>query len=376
MSPRSPGLTTTLATLITLMSPLALSSAESPSAAAGEDKKLTPLKLQPLPISGQALCPTDLDGGVMSLAGIAGTVIPKNKVSVTGSQELDVLGTQFRFSGEAGNVSVAFQKGAAVRLKTLRDGVGELLPLANKKGSTLAVPVVIEQKGGFTAHYRSGSVAAGRLKKEPVFFYDSNLDGKYTATDAVSIGSGVVFARIGKYLATSDGLMTLGELKEDGSGFQFEEATVETGKLDARFAMQSAEAHAVFTGPDDIQVVVDGGKPLTTIPGQYRLSHGLVMDRRTGVSFAGIVPGKSEPITVAAGKDITKASFGGPFTGDIPVRVLPAAGNKPKQIVIDWPAIRNLRGSAGEYYVGWRLKGGAANVFIDGKQVGSATHPC
>ena len=374
MSSRSPGLTTTLTALITMMSPLALSSADL--AQTGEGKKFTPLKIQPLPISGQALCPADLVGGQMSIGGIAGTVIPKNKLSVTGTQTLEVLGTQFQFSGEAGSVMVALQKGTPVRLNVLRDGVGELLPLIGKKSGQLAVPVVVAQPVGYTAYYRSGSVAVGRIKKEAVLFYDSNLDGKYTvADDAVSIGSGVVFAHIGKYLATSDGLMTLGELKADGSGFQYEEATVETGRLDVSFVMP-AETHAVFTGPSDSQVVVAGGKALTTLPGQYRLSHGLVFDRKTGVSYAGIVTGKSEPITVAAGKEITKASFGGTFTGDIPVKVIPAAGNKPKQIVIEWPAIRDLRGAGGEYYVGYRLVGGAANVFIDGKQAGSATHPC
>ena len=375
MSSRSPGLTTTLTALITMMSPLALSSADL--AQTGEGKKFTPLKIQPLPISGQALCPADLVGGQMSIGGIAGTVIPKNKLSVTGTQTLEVLGTQFQFSGEAGSVMVALQKGTPVRLNVLRDGVGELLPLIGKKSGQLAVPVVVAQNNGYTAHYRSGSVAVGRIKKEAVLFYDSNLDGKYTvADDAVSIGSGVVFASIGKYLATSEGLMTLGELKADGSGFQYEEATVETGRLDVSFVMPAAETHAVFTGPSDSQVVVAGGKALTTLPGQYRLSHGLVFDRKTGVSYAGIVTGKSEPITVAAGKEITKASFGGTFTGDIPVKVIPAAGNKPKQIVIEWPAIRDLRGTGGEYYVGYRIVGGAANVFIDGKQVGSAAPPC
>jgi hypothetical protein len=387
MSSRSPGLTTTLAALITLMSPLVLSSADTSSAAAGEEKKLTSLKLQPLPIIGQALCPTDLEKGVMSLTDTTGTVIPKNKVSVNGTQELNILGTDYKFSGTGSNVSVAVQNGAPVRLKQLRDGLGDLLPVAEKKGGTLALPVVTGEKKGYVAHYRAGSAATGRIKKDTIFFYDSNLDGKYsvgsvgsdgvlTGSDSVSIGSGVVFASLGKYLATTDGLMTLSQLAEDGSGFQFEAATEETGSLDVRFPMGAAEAHAVFTGPNNIQVVVSGGKPLVTLPGEYRLSYGLVTDRRTGMSFAGIVPGDSKPITVAAGKDTTKANFGGPFTADVSLKVLPESGNKPKQIVIDWPAFRNLRGAGGEHYVDYRLKNGSASVFFNGKQVGAVSKPC
>ncbi len=336
------------------------------------------LKVVPLPIAGQALTPNDVTLGKIALSEKNGTVIPKNQFVNTGKGcDLSVLGISLNFSGIANNVSASFQNSKPINIKSFRDGLVNIPIPTSYKGAILAVPIITGAKTGYTAHYRSGSVAMGKIKGTALFLYDDNFDGLYSkSNDVLSIDSGVVFAPLSKYVATADGLMSISAIKEDGSGLEYDYSTSETGKIDVRFLNPLAETHAVFTGPEGTPVIVSVPKTQLTLPGDYKLSHGLLVNRSTGITYAAILPGKSETITVSKGDETTKAVFGGPFTGEVPITVTPAGGTKAKLLNISWPPIKNLQGKNGEYYVGYRIKGGSASVLINGKQVGSASPPC
>jgi hypothetical protein len=336
------------------------------------------LKLIPLPIAGQALTPNDITLGRIALSEKNGTVIPKSQFVNSGKgYDLNVLGISLNFSGIANNVSASFQNGKPTPIKSFRDGLINIPIATSHKGAILAIPIITGAKTGYTAHYRSGAVATGKVKGTALFLYDDNFDGLYSkSNDVISIDSGVVFAPLSKYVASAEGLMSINAIKEDGSGLEYEYSTSETGKIDVRFLNPLAETHAVFMGPEKTPVIVSAPKAQITLPGEYQLSHGLVVNRSTGVTYAAILPGKSEAFTVSKGDETTKAVFGGPYTGEVPITVTPASGTKPKSINISWPPIKDLQGKNGEYYVGYRFKGGSASVLINGKQVGSASPPC
>ena len=360
---------------LSLFSPIGLFSSESGKTDSDIISHRTALKFASLPIVGQSLCPTDLINGRMNLTATGGTVIPNLKFDVTTPYDLPILGEILSFSRSGGTNFVGYKNNTPCKIDLFRDGLVDIPVGPVKKGGVISIPVIIDTKEGYTAHYRSGSVAVGSVGKDRVFIYDSNLNGSYTiGEDAVSVGSGVVFARLGKWLPTTDGLMNVISIKEDGSSFEYVKSTVDSGKLDVRFVNPLAISHVVLTGPDGAAVIVIGGKPIVTLPGEYRISHGLLMDVKTGNAFAGIIPGKSKLITVVSG-EVTKAAFGGPFTGDFTVAVTKSA-NGEKLLTIPWPPILNLRGTNGEEYVDYRLKDGLANVFINGKPSGMVTHPC
>ena len=361
---------------LTLFSPTVLFSSESAKSDADASVHRVTLKFSSLPIVAQALCPTDLINGRMSLTATAGTVMPGTKFDVTTPYDLAILGETLSFSRDGGANYVGYKNNAPSKIRSFRDGMIDIPVGPVKKGGAISIPVIADTKEGYTAYYRSGSVATGNVGKDKVFIYDNNLNGSYAAgEDTFSVGSGVVFASIGKWLPTTDGLMNIISIKEDGSSFEYAKSTVASGKLDVRFVNPLAISHVVLTGPDGASVIACGGKPVVTLPGEYRISHGLLMDANTGKTFAGIIPGKSAPMTVVAG-EVAKAAFGGPFTGDFTVNVSQTAAGMPKTLTIGWPPIRNLRGVNGEEYVDYRLKDGLANVFINGKPSGMVTHPC
>jgi hypothetical protein len=362
MKHRIPRRAVALTAFLSLMCPMSAYSSETAKDSAQAGVLSVALKLMPLPIAGQALTSSDVTQGTIELTEKNGTIIPKSQFVNTGkTYELNILGNSLNFSGMAGSVSASFQNGKPITIPSFRDGLVNIPLPTTPKGAILAVPIIVEAKIGYTAHYRSGSVAVGKIKGNTLFLYDDNFDGQYSkSNDMLSIDSGVVFAPFSKHIATADGLLSINTIKEDGSGLEYEYSTNETGKIDIRFLNPLAETHAVFMGPEGTTVFTSGGKAQSTLPGSY----------------AAILPGKSEAMTVSNGKDIAKAVFGGPFTGEIPITVIPANGAKPKSLNISWPPIKNLQGKNGEYYVGYRLKGGAASISINGKQVGSATHPC
>jgi hypothetical protein len=361
---------------LTLLSPTVLFSSESASSDGASSAHRVALKFSSLPIVAQALCPTDLINGRMSLTATAGTVMPGTKFDVTTPYELAILGEKLSFSRDGGANFVGYKSNAPTKVPSFRDGMIDIPVGPAKKGGAISIPVVTDTKEGYTAYYRSGSVAVGSVGKDRVFIYDNNLNGSYAiGEDMFSVGSGVVFASLGKWLPTTDGLMNVISIKEDGSSFEYAKSTVASGKLDVRFVNPLALSHVVLTGPDGASVIACGGKPVVTLPGEYRISHGLLMDAKTGNAFAGIIPGKSSLITVVAG-EVAKGVFGGPFTGDFKASISQAAADKPKMLTIDWPPIYNLRGANGEEYVDFRLKGGFADVFINGKPSGMVTHPC
>jgi hypothetical protein len=357
---------------LSLMCPIAVTASESTLSVA--------LKPMPLPIAGQAFTTSDINikHGAVLLSPKNGTVLPREYFDVTGkSHELKLLGASLTFSGVAANVTMSLDDGKALPIPSFRDGLVNVpLPVA-QKGTILAVPVIMPSKNGYKVFYRSGSVVAGKIKSSSLFLYDDNFDGVYSQTnDMLSVDSGVVFAPISKHIATADGLISVTAAKEDGSSLDYNYSTSETAKVDIRFVNPFAEAHAVFTGPEGTTLFVTGGKAQHVIPGNYKLSHGLLVNSKTGVTYAAIVPGKSEAVTVNKGEETTKAVFGGPFTGEIPLTVSSASGTKTKLINIRWPAIDNFHGKNGERYVGYRFKGDSANVFINGKPSGTASPPC
>ncbi len=363
---------------LTLFSPTVLFSSESAKSDADTSVHRVTLKFSSLPIVAQALCPTDLINGRMSLTATDGAVMPSTKFDVTTPYDLAILGQTLRFSHHDGNRYVGNKKNSSSKIDEFKDRDGKIsisvgLPI---KGGAISIPVITDTKEGYTAYYRSGSVAVGNVGQDKVFIYDNNLSGSYTtAEDTFSVGSGVVFASLGKWLPTAGGLMNVISIKEDGSSFEYAKSTVASGKLDVQFVNPLGISHVVLMGPDGASVIACGGKPVVTLPGEYRISHGLLMNANTGKAFAGIIPGKSAPITVKA-DEVAKAAFGGPFTGDFTVNVSQAAAGMPKTLTIGWPPIRNLRGVNGEEYVDYRLKDGLANVFINGKPSGMVTHPC
>ena len=375
---------------LTLLSPTVLFSSESAKTDADTGAHRVALKFASLPITAQALCPTDLINGRMSLTATAGTntgignVMPGTKFEVTTPYDLAILGGTLTFSSDCGTNTnyVGYKNSPRIKIPDFRDFPGFRNTMINipvgpeKKGGAICIPVIIDTKEGYTAYYRSGSVAVGSVGKDKVFIYDNNLSGSYTtAEDTFSVGSGVVFASLGKWLPTTNGLMNIISIKEDGSSFEYAKSTVASGKLDVQFANPLALSHVVLIGPDGASVIACGSNPVVTLPGEYRISHGLLMDAKTGNAFAGIIPGKSEPITVVAG-EVAKAAFGGPLTGDFTVTVSQSAAGMPKMLTIGWPPISNVRGANGEEYVDYRLKNGLANVFINGKPSGMVTHPC
>lgn len=378
MKHRIPKRAVALTAFLSFMCPLSVYSSETGKDSTQADVPSVALKLMPLPIAGQALTSSDVILGKIELTAKNGTIIPKGQFEITGkAYELSILGISLNFSGKANSVSASFQNGKPINIPLFRDGLVNIPIATTQKGTILAVPIISETKAGYTAHYRSGSVSVGKIKGNTLFLYDDNFDGRYSkSNDMLSIDSGVVFAPLSKYVATSDGLMSINAIKEDGSGLEYGYSTSETGKIEIRFLNPLSETHAVFMGPEGTPVIISGGKAQFTLPGSYKLSHGLLVNRNSGITYAAILPGKSESITVSKGSDTTKALFGGPFTGEVPIIVTPASATKPKSINISWPPIKNLQGKNGEYYVGYRLKGGAASVSINGKQVGSATHPC
>ena len=302
--------------------------------------------------------------------------MPSTKFDVTTPYDLAILGQTLSFSRDGGANFVGYKSNAPAKVPSFRDGMIDIPVGPAKKGGAISIPVVTDTKEGYTAYYRSGSVAVGNVGKDKVFIYDNNLNGSYTtAEDTFSVGSGVVFASLGKWLPTTNGLMNVISIKEDGSSFEYAKSTVASGKLDVQFVNPLAVSHVVLTGPDGASVIAYGGKPVATLPGEYRISHGLLMDPVTGKTFAGIIPGKSAPITVKA-DEVAKGVFGSSFTGDFTVNVSQTAAGMPKTLTIGWPPISNLRGVNGEEYVDYRLKDGLANVFINGKPSGMVTHPC
>ena len=361
---------------LTLLSPTVLFSSESAKTDADASVHRVTLKFSSLPIVAQALCPTDLVNGRMSLTATAGTVMPGTKFDVTTPYDLAILGETLIFSGDGGTNYVGYKNGAPNKIRAFRDGMIDIPVGPAKKGGAISIPVITDTKEGYTAYYRAGSVAVGNVGKDKVFIYDNNLSGSYTSGDDMfSVGSGVVFASLRKWLPTTNGLMNIISIKEDGSSFEYSKSTVASGKLDVQFTNPLAISHVVLTGPEGASVIAYGGKPVATLPGEYRISHGLLIDANTGKTFAGIIPGKSAPITVKA-DEVAKAAFGGPFTGDFTVTVSQSAAGMPKMLTIGWPPIRNVRGANGEEYVDYRLKDGLANVFINGKPSGMVTHPC
>ena len=378
MKHRIPRRAVALTAFLSLMCPMSAYSSETGKDSTPPGVLSVAMKLMPLPIAGQALTSSDVTLGKIALSEKNGTIIPKSHFVNTGkAYELNILGSSLNFSGMAGSISASFQNGKPITIPSFRDGLVNIPLATTQKGAILAVSIIVPAKTGYTAHYRSGSVSVGKIKAHTLFLYDDNFDGQYSkSNDMLSIDSGVVFAPFSKHVATADGLMNISAIKEDGTGLEYEYSASETGKIDIRFLNPLAETHAVFMGPEGTTVFTRGGKAQSTLPGSYKLSHGLLVNRNSGITYAAILPGKSEAFTVSKGDDVTKAVFGGPFTGEVPITVTPASGTKPKSINISWPPIKDLQGKNGEYYVGYRFKGGSASVLINGKQVGSASPPC
>ena len=201
-------LTSIIITCLIMFSPTVLLSLESTKTDTANDIHRVALKFSSLPIVAQSLCPTDLINGRMSLTATAGTVIPISKFEVTTPYNLEILGETLSFSRTGGSNYVGYKNNIPSKIGMFRDGLVDIPVGTVKKGTVISIPVVTDTKEGYTAYYRSGSVAVGNVGKDRVFIYDNNLNGSYAiGEDMFSVGSGVVFASLGKWLSTTEGLM-------------------------------------------------------------------------------------------------------------------------------------------------------------------------
>lgn len=334
--------------------------------------------LQPgaLPWENQALTPNclvksgvrkDVPSIYMNISS-GGVVSPAGKLVINKEGILTLDGSQVTFKEASGSsLTYAINGGRSMKTKARGDGLDNIvIPHKNGTVTTLSIPVVDRaiqkntQATIFTLYYRNSLVSAGMLGSDPLILLDENLNGTCALNeDAISVGSGIVFMSLGKWLPTSSGLYQVTEVDPSWKSLICAPANETTIQLSLVSKDLKGEVHAVFADKNkEIQAVVTTRKAVTSLAGSYQLRYGLCFDATSRKTYAGILPGESHPVNSS-----TPITLGGPF------RFIFTASVEDKKLSIDAKALR-LSGQNGEQYISYRFLG-AATIALNGKMLGS-----
>ncbi len=285
-----------------------------------------------------------------------GAVLPKHIAVFTAErpeQELMIAGASVKLMSDGRSFGLGTEMGAAALQRMANGGWRPMAARIDRNRSyLLGFPYGVPGQRG-VLHYRSGFAMRGLIGGKPVFIYDDNVDGVFSAEhDTYRFGDSpspaMVFAPLGKYIPTPGGVYQLDSVAEDGSGLTYSKYTGDAGKFALAFASDGAELQAVFGDKQgDFVAIAHPSRPveLTTVPGAYRLRYGIVYSPAAHKIAAAVTAGKMQPIQVGGTDSAEKPVMGGPLTLEFKVR---RAGNK---MTID-PSSFAIRGRAGEEYTG------------------------
>lgn len=226
----------------------------------------------------------------------------------------------------------------------------------NGREYVLAFPFAFSHESQGALWYRSGAIQLGQFGQQSIGVYDQNTDGKYViGEDALCIaqeiaGGAILLApRAATILGTTDGIVKIDALSEDGSALNASAYSGPTGRLAVANAFEDLDVYLAFSDQTGgVAIVTRAGaketKSVAIVPGAYQLLYGAVYSKQLNRVIALIAPGATSAINVTA--DATQEfSVGGPLT-------LQFAVGKPRKgsgIAIDSSTFK-ITGAAGEEY--------------------------
>jgi hypothetical protein len=336
--------------------------------------KLKPANLSPLAFTPSCIGPNAANGRrIREVWLLEGAVVPmRNRQDVQGSKGvLTIAGTKFDLTcNPDSGWTIKGDNGKSLPLKDAQTGGCETVSLpVGKKLYPVAFPFAYRSReGGNELAYRAAWVMTGKLGSTEIQLYDDNSDNAFTIeADAFTVGSGPVYARLAKTIATKSDIFAIESIASDGSQITYGKYTGDTGQVTVEWAgSKDAQAQFAFASSDGgVAFVVGGGQSVKVPPGTYKLTYGLVYG--SGKDFAVVLPDKFAPVEVAKDGKV-KVGLGAPYTMHF------TATKEGNEVKIEPPGKRfPVSGKGGEDYREYTAVN-PPEVSVNGKLIGAMSY--
>jgi hypothetical protein len=296
---------------VMLCLPAALAGEGAPPGDDNGDATVIELAPRGLPGGHATLSQSDLDG-TNDIDVSDGCVLSNQSVRFSrdgsNAQELTVGPHRLTMIYDSGRKDFRLKMGdKESALKEQDEGLRPVVVDLDGTKTALGFPYANTYYSGAYVYYRSGCAMRGELGGERIYLYDDDLNLEYSEkADTFRRDDGMVFAPIRKVVSLGDQAWRILSVKPDGTALAARPYEGERGGLEVRlYADDGVEFDCAFAGAECSFTASEEKETFAVPPGAYNILYGVAWQKKKGRRYvvAGIVPGRSEAVEVAAGEE-------------------------------------------------------------------------